>query len=409
MISSHRTAVERDPNPKLPMSAVVPTESNKSLLLAQLVQQAKKQLTGQLDVHAANGNTWSIFFCVGRLIWATHHGHEVRALRLHLAQHCPTIDFETLSIREADKFFSWDYQVIWVLEKRKTISIEQAGQTIRETILDCFFEMLQAEQQSSLQFKVLQHEALNMLRMQIVALNVAAIAKKTQAQLIAWREAQLQGLSPADIPVIKDRDSLEKNVPAKVFQQLIRRVDGQKSLRELAHAMDIDLVRLSRSLLVYIRKGWVTLIPASDIPRPTPPPVKTNQQSQGEDRRRSLIACVDDSPQVCELMEAIITEAGYRFIGISDSVRALPILLEKRPSLIFLDLVMPVANGYEVCTQLRRMSIFNSTPIVILTGNDGVVDRVRAKMVKASEFLSKPVEKDKVLSTIERLLQNVNA
>ena len=69
------------------------------------------------------------------------------------------------------------------------------------------------------------------------------------------------------------------------------------------------------------------------------------------------------------------------------------------------DRVLPVANGYEVCTQLRRMSMFETTPIVILTGNDGVVDRVRAKMVKASEFLSKPVDKSKVLATIERLLQ----
>ncbi|WP_159788187.1 response regulator [Sodalinema gerasimenkoae] len=65
---------------------------------------------------------------------------------------------------------------------------------------------------------------------------------------------------------------------------------------------------------------------------------------------------------------------------------------------------MPVANGYEVCTQLRRMSQFAETPIIILTGNDGVVDRVRAKMVKASDFLGKPIDAEKLLSTVHKFL-----
>jgi chemotaxis family two-component system response regulator PixG len=387
------------------MTVAVEPKQHASIFIARLVQQAKKQLTGQLDIQAANGERWSIYFCVGRILWATHHDRNVRALRYHLLSTCPELDFKSLVVREADKFFAWDYQVLWVLEKRKVISMEQTGAAIKETIVDCMFDILRHEQQGALQFKLLKHEALNMLRMQLVALNVAALIKKAQAMLHAWNEAKLDGIDPDAIPLIADRDALKANIPEKVFQQLTKRIDGRTSLRELSLIMHIDLVRLSRSLLAYIRKGWISVIPAPDIPRPQPPITEVAAIASTEDRRKSLIACIDDSPQVCELMKQIITEAGYRFIGVTDSVRALPVLLEKHPNMIFLDLVMPVANGYEVCTQLRRMSVFETTPIVILTGNDGVVDRVRAKMVKASDFLSKPVDKSKVLSTIERLLQ----
>jgi chemotaxis family two-component system response regulator PixG len=72
--------------------------------------------------------------------------------------------------------------------------------------------------------------------------------------------------------------------------------------------------------------------------------------------------------------------------------------------LIFLDLVMPNTNGYELCSFLRKSSTFENTPIVILTGHDGVVDRVRAMMAGSSDFMSKPPEADKVLQVVRKYL-----
>ena len=63
---------------------------------------------------------------------------------------------------------------------------------------------------------------------------------------------------------------------------------------------------------------------------------------------------------------------------------------------------MPNTNGYEICSQLRKLSFFKNTPIVILTGNDGIIDRVRAKMVGSTDFLGKPAQTDKVLATIDK-------
>ncbi len=92
----------------------------------------------------------------------------------------------------------------------------------------------------------------------------------------------------------------------------------------------------------------------------------------------------------------------------NDALRAIATLLARKPDLIFLDLVMPNANGYEICSQLRRLSFFQNTPIVILTGNDGIIDRVRAKMVGATDFISKPIDASVVLEVIRKHLHKEN-
>lgn len=67
---------------------------------------------------------------------------------------------------------------------------------------------------------------------------------------------------------------------------------------------------------------------------------------------------------------------------------------------------MPIANGYEICSQIRRVSALNHIPVIILTSNDGIVDRVRAKMVGSSGFLAKPIVTEKVLKILQKYLPN---
>jgi chemotaxis family two-component system response regulator PixG len=104
-------------------------------------------------------------------------------------------------------------------------------------------------------------------------------------------------------------------------------------------------------------------------------------------------------------MEKILTSAKFRFIAIQNPLRAITTLLARKPDLVFLDLVMPDTNGYEICAQLRKTSLFRDTPIIILTGNDGVIDRVRAKVVGSSDFLAKPVNAETVLSVVYKHLK----
>ncbi|MDZ8139614.1 MAG: response regulator [Nostoc sp. DedQUE04] len=122
------------------------------------------------------------------------------------------------------------------------------------------------------------------------------------------------------------------------------------------------------------------------------------------DVSRPLVACVDDSPTICRSLEEILTHQNYRFIGIQDSLTAVLKLIKSKPDFIFLDLLMPKVNGYEICSQIRKTPSLKDVPVVILTGKDGIVDRMRAKLVGATDFLGKPVEADKVLNVLHKYL-----
>jgi chemotaxis family two-component system response regulator PixG len=104
-------------------------------------------------------------------------------------------------------------------------------------------------------------------------------------------------------------------------------------------------------------------------------------------------------------MQRILEPLGFEVMVITEPLQSVSILLKRKPDLIFLDLIMPNTNGYELCTFLRKTTTFQEVPIVILTGRDGMIDRVRAKMAGSSDFLSKPPDSLKVVQMLRKFLK----
>lgn len=165
-----------------------------------------------------------------------------------------------------------------------------------------------------------------------------------------------------------------------------------------------------------LEKPLAQTSPQSKIPTPQALPVSSFQGLQNNQKplttttvkrqpRKPVIIYVDDNPKDSTVMAAIIQGLGLDYISVSDPLQTIPILLEVKPNLIFVDLVMPIVNGYELCAQIRRVSAFRATPIVIVTNHDGITDRVRAKLVGASGFLGKPIKQQRVLAVLMRFLQ----
>jgi chemotaxis family two-component system response regulator PixG len=71
-----------------------------------------------------------------------------------------------------------------------------------------------------------------------------------------------------------------------------------------------------------------------------------------------------------------VSASGMKFTSIQNLTTIIPALIDQKPDLIFLDLIMPVASSYEICTQIRRISLFAKTPVIILTESDGIFDNI---------------------------------
>jgi two-component system, chemotaxis family, response regulator PixG len=387
------------------MTAKLQGSKQVNSLIQQLTAQSQGKFTGRLEIKEAGGRQWELYFCVGRLVWATNNFHPIRQLKRYLARHCPKIKFETLVLPDSDKFSSWTYQVLWVLEKRQKISKQQSAEIVTDIVTEELFDLLQQSSRGGLTFTCYEQSALEMMRMQLTVVNLKTTFQQAQINWQAWVKSGFASVSPNLAPALKNPQALQQKITPKAYAALAKKLNGKRTFRELAQLTQQDPDRLLKSLAPYIRQKWIELVQLPDLPRPAKTePKQPPRTPTPSTQPKQLIACLDDDPQIRKLMERILAQAGYRSLTISDSMQAIPILLEQKPDLLFLDLVMPVANGYEVCTQLRRISALKDMPIVILTGNDGMIDRMRAKMVKASGFLTKPISSQKVVTTIRKYL-----
>ncbi|MBW4468985.1 MAG: response regulator [Stenomitos rutilans HA7619-LM2] len=112
------------------------------------------------------------------------------------------------------------------------------------------------------------------------------------------------------------------------------------------------------------------------------------------------IVCVDDSPTVLQAINSFLDDTSFAIVMVNDPVRALMQVVRSKPDLVLMDVEMPNLDGYELCSLLRRHPTFRNTPIIMVTGNTGFIDRAKAKLVGASGYLTKPFTQSELLKIV---------
>jgi two-component system, chemotaxis family, response regulator PixG len=102
------------------------------------------------------------------------------------------------------------------------------------------------------------------------------------------------------------------------------------------------------------------------------------------------IACIDDNVAILQTVEQFLSVPHLSLFLVQDSVKALVEVMDINPDIILLDTTLPVMNGYEICRLLRKHSRVRLTPIIMMTGNNGLIDRAQAIMAGATDFIAKP-------------------
>jgi CheY-like chemotaxis protein len=117
------------------------------------------------------------------------------------------------------------------------------------------------------------------------------------------------------------------------------------------------------------------------------------------ERRRILI--VEDDTDLREALSDILRDEGYHVSSAGDGREALDHLRrELRPSLILLDLTMPVMNGWQFRAEQRQDPDLSGIPVVVLSAGEHLAEQMQA--LEIEEFVRKPIELDHLLKKIER-------
>lgn len=121
---------------------------------------------------------------------------------------------------------------------------------------------------------------------------------------------------------------------------------------------------------------------------------------------RLSIVIIDDSPTICKLLEITLTGVGHHVTCFQQSVEALRSLKTgktPRPDLFFIDLALPMINGYEVIRLLRETPAFGQVPIVVISRLDGATIRLRVRLAGADAYLGKPFQIQDVMAIIQHV------
>jgi adenylate cyclase len=117
------------------------------------------------------------------------------------------------------------------------------------------------------------------------------------------------------------------------------------------------------------------------------------------------ILAVDDNKQNLQVLQTALTAEAYEVITAADGLTALKLIDSAAPDLVLLDIMMPGMSGYDVCRNIRVNEATRLLPVVMLTALNDVADRIRGIEAGADDFLSKPFNREELLTRVKSLLR----
>jgi twitching motility two-component system response regulator PilG len=114
------------------------------------------------------------------------------------------------------------------------------------------------------------------------------------------------------------------------------------------------------------------------------------------------VLVVDDSKTIRRTAENLLAKAGCSVTTAADGFEALGKIVDDRPHVIFVDIMMPRLDGYQTCALIKNNQELRRTPVIMLSSKDGLFDRAKGRMVGAEQYLTKPFTRDELLGAIRR-------
>jgi two-component system, chemotaxis family, response regulator PixG len=425
-------------------------------LIIQLKNIKSQSFSGNLVVKVETHPSWTFSFRLGRLGWVDGGIEPISCWQRNLSLAQLNLPPERLAEVNNPLKSNLDSNILAELLVGESIDRQQCAELVARMTIESLFDVIQFSQHSGnrLSYKLIQTGAGNLqLNLVLPLLEIEPILTKSIQTWQEWSNVGLAAYAPSLFAIVSPSLNMTQLAGNPNLHQTVLAIDGNRSLRSLAANSRQSALNFTSTLLPLLRSGFINLSsqPKSRISKSNNLEVSnqlntgaSNQLSTGTsnqlntgasnqlntgasnqlstgvrapdvaspaatgEKSMPLIACIDDSILIYQSLEKILSENNYRCYGVQDPLKIMPSLIRNKPDFIFLDLLMPITNGYEVCEQIRKTPSLKDIPVIILTGKDGLIDRMRSKMVGATGFLGKPVQAEAVLKMIDKYLVGVN-
>lgn len=355
------------------------------------------QQTGELYIESFDGqinkpvDSWLMFFANGGILYAGRTNEQLNRLRDILYPLNLSIDWSKVELSNLAPLRPPEYGALWWLLENNYLTTQQARSILHRLIEETLFEVIGLHHG---RFSFLFRASLSP---QLTEFSVSPLVKRVIRQLHGWLQLQPHFSSFHDCP---DLPEIYQSVSTEDLPPILAMANGQTTLIQISRRLNRTIFSVAKELHSYIQQGKAQLIHR--------PRLSAVHSRQGTINAVPRIVCIDDTLAVRQAIEMMLDACGYEVTSIASPVKALSLLFSLKPDLILCDVAMPDLEGHQLCAMLRQAPCFHTVPIVMLTGKDSFVDRVKANMVGATDYLTKPFNEPELLALVEKYVGRGN-
>lgn len=355
----------------------------------------QKTIHREIANHSLATNSWFVFVTNGQIIYAADPNTKLERLRDYLRRYNLDNTLNSTQAMSISSTNALEYGYLWALLEEQIITPDQGRSIVQGMIRETLFDLLSLHQGSFI------FEMGPALAPQLVGLEIAPLLAKTIKQVQEWNQFYPDIYSPNQCPVISDELQLRQTLSENTFKTLSMWADGKTTLRQMSRYLNRDILTVARAIYPFVQLGLVQLFDPESKSEDSLEKKKLSWKASSGIPR---VVCIDDDVTVGKNVEYILQQHGYEVTAIVNPLKALSLVFQLKPDLILCDITMPEIDGYEICAMLRQSTAFRLTPMIMLTGLDGFINRIKARMIGANDYLTKPFGEGELLMLIEKYI-----
>jgi twitching motility two-component system response regulator PilG len=356
-----------------------PPQYSPAKVLHQLTTEGR---SGRLTITDPNDPSiqWCVFFGGGQIHYASSlMGHQERLPYLFSREATglePCLEIDAPS----------DYQMVYQYWQSKQLPINWVRHVLALLTQEALTQFLAIPQGQ------LKYESSIGLDPLLLSVPFRQCVLPVRETVVEWTHLKPDTSSPFQRPFILNQDhclqSVSHDIPSyQKLQDVIALCEQNLTLYEMAHQLSMGVLDLATFLQPILQNGGMEM----------------REYQVVSMQKRPLVACIDDSPTIQQFVKLSLESSGYDVLSLSDPTQAIISLLNHQPVVILMDIEMPGIDGYELCRLARQVEVLRRVPIVMLTGREGIVDRVRARMAGCTAYLTKPFNPQELLKLVLKL------